>query len=48
MIVDADHGYVLTNNHVVENASEIKVTTKDGRTFDASLVGAIRQPTWPL
>ena len=39
VIVDADHGYVLTNNHVVENASEIKVTTKDGRTFDASLVG---------
>ena len=25
VIVDADHGYVLTNNHVVENASEIKV-----------------------
>jgi serine protease Do len=39
VIVDADHGYVLTNNHVVENASEIKVTTKDGRTLDASLVG---------
>jgi serine protease Do len=39
VIVDADHGYVLTNNHVVENASEIKVTTKDGRTLDATLIG---------
>jgi len=39
VIVDADHVYVLTNNHVVENASDIKVTTKDGRTLDATLVG---------
>jgi serine protease Do len=39
VIIDADHGYVLTNNHVIENASDIKVTTKDGRTLDATLVG---------
>jgi serine protease Do len=39
VIVDADRGYVLTNNHVVENATEIKVTTKDGRTLDATLIG---------
>ncbi len=31
--------YVLTNNHVAGNASEIKVTLYDGRQFDAKLVG---------
>ncbi|HET9954484.1 MAG TPA: DegQ family serine endoprotease [Polyangiaceae bacterium] len=38
VIVSAD-GYVLTNNHVVEGASEIKVTTSDKREFDAQVVG---------
>lgn len=32
-------GYIVTNNHVVENARQIKVSLTDGRTFDASLVG---------
>jgi Do/DeqQ family serine protease len=39
VIVDARRGYVLTNNHVVENAEEIRVTLKDRRTFRAELVG---------
>ncbi len=38
-IIDAG-GLVVTNNHVVGGASEIKVTLKDGRTFGATLVGA--------
>ncbi len=33
-------GYILTNQHVVENAEIIKVTLPDGRTFDGRLVGA--------
>ena len=33
-------GYVMTNNHVVEDAEEISVILSDGRTFDAELVGA--------
>jgi serine protease Do len=37
-IVDAS-GYIVTNNHVVENATKIVVTTHDGRKLDASLVG---------
>jgi Do/DeqQ family serine protease len=39
VIVDAEHGYVLTNEHVVRDASIIEVTTKDGRKFRARLVG---------
>jgi Do/DeqQ family serine protease len=39
VIVDAAHGYILTNSHVVENATSIKVTTKDNRQFEARLIG---------
>jgi serine protease Do len=38
VIVTTD-GYILTNNHVVEGADEIKVDTTDDRTFAAKLVG---------
>ncbi|HSN17450.1 MAG TPA: DegQ family serine endoprotease [Gammaproteobacteria bacterium] len=39
VIVDAAKGYILTNNHVVENADKITVTLYDNRTFDAKVVG---------
>jgi serine protease Do len=39
VIVDAERGYVLTANHVVAQISSAQVTTKDGRKFDAKLVG---------
>jgi Do/DeqQ family serine protease len=39
VIVDAARGYVLTNGHVVENATRIEVTTKDNRRFTAKLIG---------
>jgi serine protease Do len=38
VIVSKD-GYVLTNNHVVADAQEIKVTTSDRRNFTATIVG---------
>jgi Do/DeqQ family serine protease len=39
VIVDAQQGYVLTNSHVVENATSIEVTTKDNRRLKAKLIG---------
>ena len=32
-------GYIVTNNHVVENATEVTVTTVDGKTMAAKVVG---------
>ena len=40
-------GYVITNNHVIQHASNIEVTLKDKRTFKGKLVGTIRTRTWP-
>jgi len=39
VIVDRARGYVLTNNHVINNAQEVAVTLKDRRTLKARLVG---------
>jgi Do/DeqQ family serine protease len=39
VIVTAD-GYILTNNHVVEDSTTIKVELSDRRVFDAKLIGA--------
>src|SRR5580704_2688450 len=40
VIVDARKGYVVTNRHVIENASEITVTLLDNRHFNAAVVGS--------
>jgi serine protease DegQ len=40
VIVDAAKGHGVTNHHVVRNAERIKVTVKDGRQFDANLLGS--------
>ena len=38
VVIDAE-GYILTNNHVVEDASQITVTMSDGREYQATTVG---------
>jgi len=38
VIVDKE-GYILTNNHVVEDADKIKIRLNDGREFNATLKG---------
>jgi serine protease Do len=37
-IISSD-GYILTNNHVVDKATDIKVSLADGRSFEARLIG---------
>jgi Do/DeqQ family serine protease len=43
VIIDAKEGYVVTNNHVVDNADEIIVKLTDGREFKAKKLGADAQ-----
>ena len=38
-VIISANGYILTNNHVVEDASEVTVSLQDGRTLDAVVVG---------
>jgi Do/DeqQ family serine protease len=40
VVVDAKQGLIITNAHVVENATEITVTTIEGRDYKATVVGA--------
>ena len=40
VIINSKKGYVITNNHVIAKAKDIKVKLHDGREFKAKLVGA--------
>ena len=40
VIVDAKSGYVLTNHHVIKDATQVFVVLKDGRRFQAKVVGS--------
>jgi len=42
VIVDADAGFILTNNHVIDGADDIAVTLQDGREFEAEFIGSDR------
>lgn len=43
VIINAKEGYVVTNNHVVDNADDITVKLTDGREFKAKKIGADEQ-----
>ncbi|WP_300506780.1 Do family serine endopeptidase [uncultured Duncaniella sp.] len=38
VIISAD-GYIVTNNHVIDEAERLEVTLNDNRTFDATVIG---------
>lgn len=38
-VILSKDGYIVTNNHVIEGASKIQVTTHDGKTYTATLIG---------
>ena len=39
-IVVSRDGYVLTNNHVIENANQIEIKLSDGKNYEAELIGS--------
>ncbi|OGT42681.1 MAG: hypothetical protein A3F42_06090 [Gammaproteobacteria bacterium RIFCSPHIGHO2_12_FULL_37_34] len=39
VIIDANHGYILTNAHVIDEAQIVTVTLGDGRHFTAKIIG---------
>ena len=38
-VIMSNDGYIITNNHVVENATEIRVILNDKREYEATLIG---------
>jgi len=40
VIIDAEEGYIVTNNHVIDKADEIIITLKDGRQIEAKRIGS--------
>ncbi|AGB84278.1 periplasmic serine pepetdase DegS [Serratia sp. FGI94] len=39
-VIMNDHGYILTNRHVIKDAQQITVVLQDGRRYEALLVGS--------
>ena len=42
VIIDADKGYIVTNEHVIRDATELRISLHDGTTFKATVVGEDR------
>ncbi len=38
-IIDAKNGYIVTNNHVIKDADEVRVTLHDDTTLEATIIG---------
>lgn len=38
-VIISEDGFIVTNNHVVENASKLRVKLNDNRVFDAKIIG---------
>ncbi|SDE67353.1 Do/DeqQ family serine protease [Pricia antarctica] len=38
-VIISQDGYIVTNNHVIENATQLQVTLNNNKTYDAELIG---------
>lgn len=38
-VIISEDGYIVTNNHVVNNATKLRVTLHDGKAYDAKVIG---------
>jgi Do/DeqQ family serine protease len=38
-VIISNDGYVVTNNHVVQNAAKLEITLNDKRTYEATIIG---------
>jgi len=43
VIVDAEKGYIVTNNHVIEESEEINVTLRNGKQYKAKVIGTDKE-----
>ena len=39
-VIISEDGYIVTNNHVIEDATKLRVKLHDGRAFDAEIIGS--------
>ncbi len=39
-VIISEDGYIVTNNHVIDSATKVRVKLNDGRVFDAKIIGA--------
>ncbi|WMY97504.1 MAG: Do family serine endopeptidase [Arsenophonus sp.] len=39
VIIDSEKGYIITNNHVIDNADKIQIQLNDGREIEVKLIG---------
>lgn len=42
-VIISDDGYIITNNHVIDGSTKLRVKLNDGRTYDAKIIG--KDPT---
>lgn len=42
-VIISEDGYIVTNNHVIANASELEVTLNNNKTYKAKLIGTERE-----
>jgi S1-C subfamily serine protease len=45
-VIISEDGFIVTNNHVIDEADEIKVTLSNKKSYTAKMVGTDPAATW--